>query len=135
MKITWIFSAAVPVLLAQSGHGVIYLDDVGCDGSEFSLANCSHRGIGIHNCQHHSKDAGVICTSSGKIVLAITLIEAIIIKHLKNSSFLLLLDLVIRSWYVDAQRSSITCACNNCLKGYSKLFHLKCLKIQQMTVN
>ena len=43
------------------GVGLIHLDDVQCDGSELRLANCSHRGVGVHNCL--SQDAGVICSS------------------------------------------------------------------------
>ncbi|XP_072051705.1 scavenger receptor cysteine-rich domain-containing protein DMBT1-like [Amphiura filiformis] len=42
------------------GVGPIFLDDVRCTGSEASLLQCSHRGIGTHNCRH-SEDAGVIC--------------------------------------------------------------------------
>ena len=39
----------------------IHLDDVNCNGTETSLLNCSHQGIGRHNCVH-SEDAGVICS-------------------------------------------------------------------------
>uniref|UniRef100_A0A3B1KKB3 Soluble scavenger receptor cysteine-rich domain-containing protein SSC5D n=1 Tax=Astyanax mexicanus TaxID=7994 RepID=A0A3B1KKB3_ASTMX len=46
------------------GSGSIYLDDVGCSGSERSLTKCSHSGLGLNNCDH-SKDAGVVC--SGKV--------------------------------------------------------------------
>ena len=41
-------------------NGSIFLDDVGCSGSEQSLVNCSHRGIGNEDCGHH-EDAGVRC--------------------------------------------------------------------------
>ncbi|KAM6914142.1 uncharacterized protein PEZ65_014604 [Lycodopsis pacificus] len=57
------------VLIApQSAHfgqgtGNIWLDDVGCSGTERSLTECQHRGFGTHDCGH-SEDAGVICSLS-----------------------------------------------------------------------
>ena len=46
------------------GAGLILLDDVGCDGTESRLANCTADPVGDHNCGH-SEDAGVRCTSAG----------------------------------------------------------------------
>ena len=42
------------------GTGSIHLDDVNCSGTENSLLNCAHGGIGKHNCAHY-EDAGVKC--------------------------------------------------------------------------
>jgi len=38
----------------------IYLDNVGCNGSEPSLLNCTANEVGVSNCDH-SEDAGVRC--------------------------------------------------------------------------
>ena len=46
------------------GTGPIYLDNVGCTSAESRLVDCSHSGIGVHNCGH-SEDAGIQCQVSG----------------------------------------------------------------------
>ncbi|KAK3088009.1 hypothetical protein FSP39_013360 [Pinctada imbricata] len=45
-----------------SGTGPIWLDNVNCIGTESSILQCSHNGIGTHNCAH-TEDVGVICPS------------------------------------------------------------------------
>lgn len=38
----------------------VLLDDLWCSGLESSVASCSFRGWGSHDCDH-SEDAGVVC--------------------------------------------------------------------------
>ena len=45
------------------GSGQIWLDDLYCDGTEVTIANCSHGGWGNHDCIH-AEDAGVRCTGT-----------------------------------------------------------------------
>ena len=42
------------------GRGRIWLDDLQCTGNESSLLNCSHYGLGNHDCGH-GEDASVVC--------------------------------------------------------------------------
>ena len=44
------------------GSGPIWYDNVRCNGSEASITQCAHDGLGVHNCDH-KLDAGVICSS------------------------------------------------------------------------
>ena len=51
-----------------SGDGPIWFDNMKCNGSEKTLFQCEHRGIGTHNC-NHKEDVGVICESKEYFVI------------------------------------------------------------------
>ena len=46
------------------GSGPILLDNVACTGSELTLADCRHLGVGVTRSCSHFEDAGVRCSSS-----------------------------------------------------------------------
>ena len=59
-----IFPASYP-LSSHDSYDIpppIHLDNVQCDGTESMLSECTHQGIGVHNCFEGVSEAGVVCT-------------------------------------------------------------------------
>ncbi|XP_060585497.1 macrophage receptor MARCO-like [Ruditapes philippinarum] len=56
------FARGVSVMTSAFGDGSLsfLIDDVDCDGTEESLVDCAHIGIGVHNCQR-VEFVGVVC--------------------------------------------------------------------------
>ena len=53
------------------GTSEILLDNVNCLGNETSLADCQHRGWGVHNCGHH-EDVAIKCVDNLAITGTVT---------------------------------------------------------------
>ncbi|KAK4805285.1 hypothetical protein QYF61_004850 [Mycteria americana] len=49
------------------GSGPIWMNEVGCGGTESALSDCTHSGWGIDYC-YHSEDAGVTCSGFVQLV-------------------------------------------------------------------
>ena len=57
--------SVVAVQSFSGGTGPILLDNVQCTGSESTLSQCPHIGIGTHDCDHF-EDVGVRCLAGKK---------------------------------------------------------------------
>ncbi|NXX41058.1 MARCO protein, partial [Tricholaema leucomelas] len=54
------YSHAISAFTATAGTGQIWLDDVNCNGNEYTIVTCPNPGWGVNNCSHN-EDAGVEC--------------------------------------------------------------------------
>uniref|UniRef100_A0A3B4YJL6 Galectin 3 binding protein n=1 Tax=Seriola lalandi dorsalis TaxID=1841481 RepID=A0A3B4YJL6_SERLL len=59
------FPGARSVVIGQDygeGSGLIWLDDINCNGTEYHLLTCGFKNWGVTDCTH-KEDVGVICTN------------------------------------------------------------------------
>ena len=62
------------------GSGSIWLDSITCTGSELTLADCGHFGVGIFRQCSHSEDASVRCSGeTGQIIITLHIISLYIL--------------------------------------------------------
>ncbi|XP_036966564.1 macrophage receptor MARCO-like [Acanthopagrus latus] len=54
------YTRASSVFPAEAGSGQIWLDELRCTGTESSIFDCPHSGVGTHNCGH-GEDVAVQC--------------------------------------------------------------------------
>ena len=47
-----------------TGSGILWLNHVGCLGTENKLSHCMHNGVGNIGSCSHAQDAGVICNTA-----------------------------------------------------------------------
>ena len=47
------------------GRGNIWIDELNCTGNESNVQECTHPGLGVHDCSHY-EDASVICTGENQ---------------------------------------------------------------------
>jgi len=59
-------ATALPRAPFGQGTGPILLDNLFCTGTQLYLTNCTHNGIGNHNCAH-SEDAGLRCPNNNTV--------------------------------------------------------------------
>ena len=52
------------------GEGLIWLDEVNCNGTEPYIQACEHSSFGIHNCAHR-EDARVSCIGNNLNTLTV----------------------------------------------------------------
>jgi deleted-in-malignant-brain-tumors protein 1 len=57
----------------SEGTGTIWLDDLGCTGSESNIGNCAHQPWGFSNCIHR-EDVAITCSTSTGINYALRLV-------------------------------------------------------------
>jgi len=97
------------------GSGVIWLDDIQCNGSERHVSECSHSGWGVHSCVH-KEDVAVSCISdSSTTVVELTgsVLSSRITSQMTSSPPLIVNSTTIQSTRRTTQASNTDVPCSH----------------------
>ncbi|XP_071126516.1 lysyl oxidase homolog 2-like [Mytilus edulis] len=78
------YGNAAVLVSYRNGTRQITLDNVGCNGSEKDIMDCSHQPWGTHDCQHY-EDVGVRCEQKWRLRKAM---EGVVVEFNTSNSFI-----------------------------------------------
>ena len=93
---------SVHLLRFGPGRGLIWMDDVVCQGNEYFIQDCQHPGFGENNCIH-SEDAGVVCQGKCAPSASSRTHDDIIVIVAGND------DVIMRSWPTSRATTVLYC--------------------------
>ena len=77
------------------GSGPVWLEDLGCTGSESTIASCGHPGFNVtRSCRNNHEDVGIRCYGSQGTVRTIAMVH-----YIQYSAKKLIISFYTLQWY------------------------------------